>query len=147
MNFLQGKPINREATIGAVDAFINQWSGGLGAEYYPPVNVGESEGNAHRRAQSGPAQWWWPGGQRGAAPPPEARHDPQVLLAARRVLGFTAAEVLDADTIKSRRTALAKKYHPDRAGDDAAKAQQLTARMAAINQATDLLLQSLRAGR
>lgn len=140
VNLLQGKPINSEATIGAMSAVINQWATGLGADYRPDVGVGEREDAAHRRARPGPPPWW--AGQRGAAPPTEAP-DRAILGAARRVMGFAASERIDEDTIKARRNELAKKFHPDRAGRDAAKAKAMTERMSAINRSADILLGEL----
>ncbi len=52
-------------------------------------------------------------------------------------------EVLDKATIESRQRELAKRYHPDRAGRDAARAKVLTAKMSAINQSANILLESL----
>lgn len=143
VNLLQGKPINSEATIGAMSAVINQWATGLGADYRPDVGVGEREDAAHRRARPGPPPWW-DGGQR-AAPPTDAPPGSHraMLLAARRVMGFTASERLDEDTIKARRNELAKKFHPDRAGRDEAKAKAMTARMSAINRSAGILLGEL----
>lgn len=140
-NLLAGKPINVEATIGAAENVFQQWAmgGGMAAGYHPSVRAGESENAAHRRAQAGHAQepppFWWQAqgpGPRPAAPDPKE----QALRQARQVLGFGPNEAPTEIEIKARKKQLARRYHPDYPGGSAAK-------MAKINGAADLLLESL----
>lgn len=139
VNFLSGKPINREATLGAAESLYNQWSG-IGADYRPDVRDGESESSAHRRAANGQQRQSWAdafGNARQArpqvAPEEEARHRAQ--LAARQVMGFAATQKLTEDDIKDRKRTLAKKHHPDLGGS--------AQKMAAVNDAADVLMAAL----
>jgi hypothetical protein len=144
-DWLQGNPINREATIGAAESFLGQWAGVLGGEYRPDVVSGASEDSVHRRARSGASRPWnWniphshqaPQQQQQPPPPPDPDHaERQRVMAARRVMGFTPNEVLDHDMIKRRHRALLKRHHPDHGGSND--------RMAVINSARDTLLESL----
>lgn len=143
VNFLQGKPVNRDATIGAVEDIANQWAG-MGGDYRPDMFGGAGEDQTHRRAQAGASggtpRWadWHNGGfrpdPRRAAPP---RQDPKVAerLAARQTMGFQPADVLTEDVVKDRKKLLARKHHPDRGGS--------VERMSAINAAADVLLEAL----
>ncbi len=140
-DFLQGKPINREATIGAAEDFLSQWANGLGSQYHPDMIDGESEDSTHRRGQSGTGRpWWWniphagPRAHRGGGQQPPHHPEVELLrarLAARQVMGFTATEKLDAATIKTRHRELVRKNHPDGGGSHK--------KMAAINAARDIL--------
>lgn len=138
-DWLQGNPINRDATIGAAEAFLNQWVAGIGGDYRPDIG-GVSEDAAHRRAQSGAARpWHWNIPHAGAQQQTPQR-DPEAELrkaraVARQVLGFQMKEPLDAGKIKARHRELFKKHHPDRGGS--------TQRMAAINAARDVLMEAL----
>jgi hypothetical protein len=147
LNYLQGKPINAEATIGAVDSLFGGLGEGMGEGYRPDISPGESEARAHRRQSSRDKPhdggWWWQAtGQAHAVDPREAEAR-SARCAARQVLGFTQDEILTQDAIRSRRTQLARKFHPDRAGADVARARALGERMAAINAAADVLVDSL----
>ncbi len=129
VNFLQGKPINVEATIGAADTLIGQ---GIGVGYPPD----DPDGNGHARPRFVPP--WWTAANPSPRPPPPP--DPRVEarraeLAARQVLGFAASEPLTADLIKDRKKRLARRYHPDHGGSDA--------KMQGINAAADVLMESL----
>lgn len=143
-DWLQGKPINREATIGAAESFLGQWAGVLGGEYRPDVIAGASEDNVHRRAQSGTARpWQWNiphSDQAPRVPPPPPDADPgarerEQVLAARKTMGFSAKETLDHDIVKRRHRDLIKRHHPDHGGSHT--------RIVAINVARDILLGSL----
>lgn len=154
-DYLSGKPINKDATIGAAQDFFAQWSGGMGAAYRPDVMAGASEGSVHRRAQSGPSgPWNWgpfgpvPGmpqsGARASAGPPP--HDPHAALArqiaaAREILGFAPRESLTEPMVKDRHRRLVRKYHPDHAPPSARAAR--TEKMKQINTARDVLLSAL----
>jgi hypothetical protein len=139
VNFLQGRPINAEATIGAVDSLIGQWSGN---NYHPEVGTGETEDSVHRRdrggAPSGRGQrpWWAPGPAEGPTADDGYAQQRRTERAARQVMGFTASEVLTADQIKDRKKTLAKRFHPDRPSGS-------TEKMIAVNRAADTLLESL----
>lgn len=139
-DWLQGKPINGEATIGAAEAFLNQWAAGIGGGYRPDIS-GVSEDAAHRRAQSGTARPWnWNIPHAGGGRPRHPESDPEVELqkaraAARQVLGFQMDEPLDAVKIKARHRQLVRKHHPDHGGS--------TKRMANINLARDVLMEAL----
>lgn len=137
-DWLQGNSINRDATIGAAEAFLNQWIAGIGGHYRPDIG-GVSENGAHRRAQSGAARPWnWNIPHAGTRQPPQRDPDEQLQharSAARQVMGFMPREVLDADTIKTRHRELLKKHHPDRGGS--------TQKMATINAARDVLMAEL----
>jgi hypothetical protein len=145
-DFLAGKPINVEATIGAAEHVLGgqPWSaGGMGADYRPDVHGGESEDDAHQRAQGGrqaaPRAWppWGPPRSHPHPPPPDpntqARHQ---QIVARQTLGFAASEPLTEDLVRKRRARLARKYHPDMPGGS-------TQKMAIVNDAADVLLATL----
>lgn len=140
VNFLSGKPVNREATIGAAENLYDQWRG-MGADYRPDVGAGESESSAHRRARNGQQQQQsWAdafGGQRQARPQvnPEEEALARARAAARQVMGFAAGQVLSGDDIRDRKRSLAKKHHPDRGGS--------AQKMAAVNDAADVLMAEL----
>jgi len=157
-DWLQGKPINRHATIGAAEDFLNQWAGNLGSEYHPDVMGGQSEDSVHRQGQPGTPYWWnaaghwWQnlpsanagpsGGDRTRSrprPPPPPPHPQEDLIrarvAARQVMGFAPKEVLDAALIKKRHRILVAKHHPDRGGSHK--------KMSAINAAKDILVAAL----
>jgi len=145
VDFLQGRPINRDATIGAFDQIINQWVTGLGADYHPDVTQGEAEDAAHRRAaraRNGRGQgipWWSPGtarGHRDAPQDPREREQQQRERTARRILGFRPDQALDERMVKDAKKRLARAHHSDLGGSDD--------RMAAINAAADVLLASLK---
>jgi hypothetical protein len=142
INFLSGKPINKDATIGAIESFVQQWTGGIGADYRPDMHGGERESSVHQRAQSGGAWKPWHMGENwgrrtGATPPPQ---DPDIerqraIAAARQVFGFAQGEKLTDDAVTKRHRLLVKKHHPDRGGS--------TEKMAIINNARDVLLAAL----
>jgi hypothetical protein len=144
-DLLQGKPINREATLGAAEDFLNQWAGNLGSQYRPDIFDGASENTVHQRAQSGTGRpWWWniahateqpPNGHARPQSPPEADLI-RARLAARQVMGFTHNEPLDAGKIKARHRELVRKYHPDRHPD---RQREMDKKMSAINAARDVL--------
>lgn len=142
-NFLQGKPINRDATLGAVEDIASQWSG-MGADYRPDMFDGAGEDQANRRAQAGAgaATPWWveqvrAHRQQRQAPPQPPPPDPNVVMLreARQTMGFSPGDALTEERIKDRKKALARKHHPDRGGS--------VERMSAINAAADVLLESL----
>jgi hypothetical protein len=151
-DLLQGKPINREATIGAAEDFLNRWAGTIGADYRPDIMDGESENSVHRRGQPGTGRpWWWdaaeqagratrdPRGPRTTTGPGEPTQDENLArarAAARHVLGYQPGDRLDAAEIKKRHRLLVLKHHPDRAGGSQKK-------MAAINAARDVLMAEL----
>lgn len=131
-SFMQGKPINVDVTMGA---FESLFSGFRPPE--PGAEPSQPFWESFRRATTGQQQ-----------PPPRSPHpraadDQRALLEARQVLGFTAAEVITVDAIKQRKRELNRRYHPDRAGPDKKKAEALTKKIARVNAAADLLLQSL----
>ncbi len=134
-NFLAGKPINVDATIGAADTLLGAWAmgGGMGGGYHPD-----------NQAPRGP---WQPGGfpwqqpPRAPRPRPPPPPDPELdrrraIAAARQVLGFASTEPLTAEVIKDRKRRLAKRYHPDLKGGSVQK-------MALVNDAADVLLAAL----
>lgn len=132
-NLLAGAPINAEATIGAGISLFEQWK------------MGGSIGAGHFQGQR--IQWdpsWIPGSSRSAAqgraqaPPPPPPEDPRIEIErkARHILGFKPRDALTEDVIKDRRRKLAKKFHPDVAGGS-------VERMAAVNDAADVLLAAL----
>lgn len=147
VNFLQGRPINQEATLGAAEELLSRWTG-MGSDYHPPIVGNESEGDAHRRAQSGdPSVVWWTRFQaraRQAGRPPAP--DPAVAAlrehrrAARIVMGFTPLAVLDIDTVKRRHRELVRANHPDHRGRTPEQVSAATKRTAAINNANDILV-------
>jgi hypothetical protein len=140
VNFLQGKPVNRDATLGAVEEFASQWAG-LGGDYRPDMFGGDREDHVHRRAQAGQGAtpWWADAAARaanaraGQAPQPDPRAAERI--AARQAMGFSPSDVLSEDVIKTRQKKLARKHHPDMGGS--------VDRMAAINAAADVLIASL----
>ncbi len=142
VNFLQGKPINTEATIGAVDTLLGQWGSGMGADYRPDVEAGEGEDSVHRGGgrPRGAAPWstWREAGQgpRPGHADPEAEERRRIELAARQVMGFTASEILTEDQIRDRKKTLARRFHPDRRGGSLEQ-------MKTVNAAADILLQSI----
>lgn len=139
-NFLSGRAINVDQTMGAVESLVGQWAG-MGANYRPEVQEGESEDSSHRRAQSGAARpSWFPGAQ---AQAPQPDPDAQARIAARRVMGFGDREPLTANEINDRKRKLARKYHPDLGGGSPRRIEQLTRKMAEVNAAADVLLEAL----
>lgn len=76
-------------------------------------------------------------------PPAPPQIDPAVH-AARRELGFGPADKLTEELVKDRRRELSRKWHPDLAGTDEKKRKVRTVRMMAINNAADVLLESVR---
>lgn len=138
-NFMSGKPINVEATLGAVQEVFGQWQG-MAAGYHPDVRGGEREGAAHARAGRGQqdASWWTPRPGQGSAPR-QPGVDQQVLEArrrARQIMGFAEGEPLTPEVVKKRHRQLVGRWHPDRPGGSHKK-------MAAINDAADVLFASL----
>lgn len=79
----------------------------------------------------------------GRRPPPPPPFNPfrapdAALIRARDILGFSPNEPLTREQVQRRRRELARRYHPDRGGG-----AQANARMVAINEAADTLLQTL----
>ena len=156
VNFLSGRPINREATIGAAQDFAKQWAGGIGADYRPDIGHGSREDTVHRRAQAGGAAGipWYaeifmgrqPGVQHGAPrPPPPNAHEAEELrkiAAARQILGFTPREPLTEDAVNKAHRALIKRNHPDHGKNDADRMRRAGI-AAQINSARDVLLATL----
>lgn len=151
-DWLQGKPINREATIGAAEDFLNQWAGTLGSEYRPDMFDGASEDHVHQRAQSGQGRpWYWNiahaaaqgqaghAGQARQSPPGPDQDLIRARVAARQVMGFAPRERLDAEMIKRRHRELVRKNHPDRHPGR----PEFHRKMAAINAANDVLVAEL----
>lgn len=138
INFMSGKPINRDATIGAIESFVEHWSGGIGGAYRPDVSGGERESRVHQRAQSGHETPWWtmPGSpRRGPQPPPPPSEEVErqrKIAAAKQVMGFAQSEPLTKEMVQQRHRKLVRKHHPDHGGS--------TERMMAINNARDVLL-------
>lgn len=130
-NFLAGKPINAEATLGAAENLINQWTmgGGMAGGYHPDTApVGDVGAGGSR-----PRPWWQARPE--PRPPDQTEELRRVRLAARQVMGFAAIEPLTEETIKDRRRVLAKRHHPDKGGS--------VQKMAMVNGAADILLQAL----
>jgi hypothetical protein len=139
VNFLSGKPVNREATIGAAENLYENWRG-MGADYRPDVGASEGEGSAHRRARNGQQRQAWGdmfgGAQHARAPVnPEEEALRRARAAARQVMGFAAGQKLTEDDVKDRKRMLAKRHHPDRGGS--------AQKMAAVNDAADVLMAEL----
>lgn len=130
-DLLSGQSINTDATLGAAADLFGNWKG-LGADWHPDVEEGESENSSHRRAQSGQAPWTraraWAAQQ--VDPVIEAQR------AARRVMGFAQGLRLTEDMVTDRKRELAKRYHPDKPGGS-------TEKMAEVNDAADVLMESL----
>lgn len=133
-DFLSGKRVNQEDVVGVAQDFAQQWSSGMAGEFRPPIDArGRTDHQQHTR-QDPP--WWQPRPGQGSRQSPPV--DPQqeelrvARLRARKLMGFTANQAITADDVKSRKRALAKKNHPDQGGS--------TAKMAAINDAADVLL-------
>lgn len=148
-DFLSGRPINHEQTLGAVRDIASQWSGNIGSGYRPDIRSGESEGSAHRRAQAGDDPLWnWilnanarfqSRNPEGTPPPPSPSPEEVIrarkMQAARRIFGFREGVVLTEEAIKKRYRELVKRAHPDHGGS--------TERTAIINAARDVLVASL----
>jgi len=138
IDFLQGQPINKDDTLGAVQEIFHQWSGTLGSAYHPTVGANERESSVHQRAQSGQTR------EPNWAPPPgaggrRAEVDPEIArarAAARQVMGFSPSDILTEELIARRKRQLARRYHPDRQGGSVRK-------MAEVNNAADILVASL----
>ena len=142
-DLLNGRPFDRDQTLGAIQDLAQQWSGTVGGNYRPDIQPGEPEGSVHRRAQPGSPSGWWHGrgpqrGPQGAAPrsaeDAEADLKRQRESAARKIFGFGPQEALTSDKIKARHRQLLRN-HPDKGGS--------TSRMAIINDARDVLEASL----
>lgn len=147
-DWLQGKPINRDATIGAAEDFLNQWAGNIGSQYRPDIFDGASENTVHQRSQSGQGRpWWWniahatgQGAPNGHAQHQQPNPDADLIraqIAARQVMGFGPNEPLDAGKIKARHRALVRQHHPDQ--QPPGRRAAATKTMAAINAARDVL--------
>lgn len=147
-DFLQGKPINREAIFGAVQEMSREWQGGIGGDYRPPVDNGQSENQTHTR-QRDPravfrewAQRMAGQGRQHSAPPPDDEQQRRVVVnKARRTLGFPLNTAVSEDAIKKRHRELAKKWHPDLGS--AADRTMREAKMRDINAAVDVLMAAL----
>jgi hypothetical protein len=155
VDFMSGRPINKEATIGAAESFFAQWSGSMGADYRPDMFDGARESTVHQRAQSGPASGAWyhaifggaagPRTRQHGQPPPPPDQDVQrarQILTCRQILGFTPTEPLDEDKIKMVHRRLVRKNHPDYKRTPAERARA-DAKMRDINNARDVLLAAL----
>ncbi len=119
---MNGQRVTPQDIIGGVADFIRQAFGGAPTQP-PPWDRG-----------GGPFSQRWPAPDPGFANPPPPRAapppprpppvDPAIakrriaLAAARRTLGFTVGEKLDATMVKRRYRELARKYHPDHGGSD-----------------------------
>lgn len=126
-DLMNGEAIDRDAAINAAKQVFGEWrarqAAAAGAPRPPPPG-------------------WRPPGFWGAQqppppPPPHQQVDPDVRARqmARRIMGFGPTEPLTADMIRKRKRTLAERYHPDRGGS--------TERMAAINDAADILMRML----
>lgn len=147
-DFLQGKPINRDATLGAVQEIFRQWEGNLGGDYRPPVDNGQSESQVHGRPRDPRvifqewAQRMAGHGRQQSAPQPDEEQQRRVVVnKARRTLGFPLNIAVSEDAIKKRHRELAKKWHPDLGG--AAERPVREAKMRDINAAVDVLMAAL----
>jgi hypothetical protein len=132
VDLLQGRPINRDATIGAAEDLISRWTG-MGAPgqapfvgHIPPDGVWTRPSNAPPPPR----------------PPPPPSEDVAQQLRARRIMGFSPREVLTEAGIKARKRELNRRYHTD-VTQGADPKQGAHHRAAAINAAADLLLASL----
>jgi hypothetical protein len=135
-DFLAGKRINQEELLGVAQDVAQQWSGGVGGQYRPPIDPrGRTDHQQRTRADDA---WWSPRPGQGSAQSARQDQDPDheqrrvARLRARKVLGFDAKQTLTADEVKQRKRDLAKRNHPDQGGS--------TTRMATINDAADVLL-------
>lgn len=143
-NFLAGKPINAEATIGAATSLFEQWKmgGSMTSGYYPAETSRSTLDDMLRNVMGGMGGAQRPSGGRTAGPPPPPPPPPgpdpriEIERRARQILGFAAGDRPTVDEVKDRRRKLAKKYHPDLAGGSAAK-------MAAVNDAADVLIAAI----
>lgn len=125
IDFLQGTPINRNDTLGAVQEIFQQWSGTVGGQWHPPV--GQPPPGSGSRPPWGPPPGM--GGRRTEDP------DLERVRAARRIMGFAESEPLTEEKISQRKRQLAKKHHPDRGGS----AETMTA----VNRSADILIAAL----
>lgn len=138
--FRSGKAINEQELMGAAAQVFGSWAmgGGIAGGYHPPVNPGQTEGQAHRatRTINDDIRDAWEQTRAWRDPRPAAP-DPvlEQLRRARQVMGFAESEVLDEVKIRDRKRVLAKKHHPDRGGS--------AAKMAEINDAADTLMATL----
>lgn len=140
-DFLAGKRINGRDAIGVAREIYEDWQSSMGGGYRPPINEQDRTDHRQRDGQSAPN--WPPGGQPGDGAGARRRWrppDPDAVRAAayaraRKVMGFAPDDVLTVEEVNARRKRLARKHHPDLGGS--------TERMARINEAADLLLESL----
>lgn len=140
-NFLAGKPINAEATIGAASSIFEQWKmgGSMTSGYSPSEAPRSTIDDMLRNIMGGRGSGSQRDPGRAAPPPPPPRSPPpgpDPRIKARQILGFAADERPTIEEIKDRRRRLAKKYHPDLAGGSAAK-------MAAVNDAADVMIAAI----
>lgn len=151
-DLLNGRPVDRDQTLGAIQDLAQQWSGTIGGNYRPDIQPGESEGSVHRRAQPGSSSGWWHGrgpqhGPQGprSAEEAEAAARQKHLMAAREVFGFSPQEPLTFEKIKARHRQLLRN-HPDKGGSTSRiiNSTQPSSRMAIINSARDILEASLK---
>lgn len=133
-DFLTGRPFDPNKAGAVLHDFAKSWGiGGGFTGYSPDIDTGQPPPGARFDPPPDfrpPPRW-----HREDAPPPEVRPSADVQRA-RNAMGFGPADPLTEDTINQRRRQLARKHHPDRGGS--------TERMMVINDAADVLLESLR---
>jgi len=130
-DFLRGNPIRPEVAAAALGEIF----GFTGFPGQTPRPHGARDPGGPGVGRGG----WIPGGapRQPPRPPPI---DPQVaerrraLAMARQELGFGPQEPLTPEMVGRRRKEMARRYHPDQGGS--------VERMARINQAADLLLET-----
>jgi hypothetical protein len=135
-NMLSGKPINRDDLLGVAQEVFWTIGGGMAGGYHPPV---EPRGQTNHAGHATNPPWggwpWGRVGQQTRRPPQAVDSNIDEIRRARQVMGFAESEPLDEGTVTQRRKTLARKHHPDLGGS--------LERMAAINNAADVLLANL----
>jgi hypothetical protein len=130
--------------VGAINGAITGWLANQQARTRQGSDqtgqAPETPSSSRSRWQSPPSspRYPGPGGQQRPRPPPSPpppKRDP--ILEARTILGFEPDEPLTIEKIQTRKQALARVFHPDRAGGSLAQ-------MKRVNVAADTLLAKIR---
>jgi hypothetical protein len=134
-DFITGRPFDPSKAGAVIDDFAKSWGiGGGFTGYSPDIDTGQPPHGARFDPPPDfrpPPRW-----HREEPPPPEPdRRSAVDVQRARNAMGFGPADPLTEDLINQRRRQLARRHHPDRGGS--------TSRMSTINDAADVLLESL----
>lgn len=121
--------------VGAVQGYLGQILAGRSRAQPPPPSSSQSPPRSARSQQPPPR---YP--PRPPPPPPSRADQINPIARARELLGFEPTETITLETLKTRKQALARVFHPDRPGGSLAQ-------MKRINDAADTLERAILAKR